>query len=494
MGIQAQSRRRYSRLLRTALGLGAGGLLLAGACPLDHTNLYDPGTPVELSVSGPAVSHGVGDTLVYSVVVDPRWTGNPPQWFSSNLNVLRLVTAGRYVTAAVGTADIVVQLGPHQTRTTVTVDQVLAGMAVRPCPGGSTNLTYLHETLSICSTLVDSAGGSMGGTIAATLSSSNPSVATVAGSSVEAQGNGTAWIHGSAQGYSDSLLITVQQVPRFVVLQPNPLVLPGGGSTAQITWQVLDNGSNPMPGNPDLTTNRAGVIDVSQTGLVTATGWGIATITARVQDAVGTMSVQTTGGTPPRMDSLSAVGFPSLGYFFETAKVVDAQGDGFHITIGGYQRPLSHGIDVQRVDGIVGISGQFPTAIDFQALDESGNASDTTIAVDTNDESQAPAVISGDGFKIGTDSLRVDFFARDNEMDAVDVWLIAAINGTYYYLPALARATLPPSATAYFNGSVGVRYNTINIQQLGVVIKDATGAYSSVFWVPISVSTPPTPP
>jgi len=494
IGAHFRSHLSLNRLWRTALGLAVGGMLLAGACPLDHTNPWDPSTPVQFSISGPTASHGIGDTLVYTASIDPRWSGGPPQWFSSDESVIRLVSGGHYVTVAVGTAEVIAHLGPHETRMAVSVSQILKGLAVRTCNAASPDLTYLQQSVSLCPILVDSAGGAMSGIIAAALSSSNPSVATVAGNNVVAQANGTTWIRGSAQGYTDSLLITVQQVPRFVVLQPNPLLLPGGGGTAQITWQVLDNGRSPMPGNPGWTTTRVGVIDVSQTGLVTATGWGVATITAQFQNAVGTLAVQTTGGTAPRMDSLSAVGIPLSGHIFETVKVVDAQGDALRISFGGRDIPLSYGTGVQRIDGVFTAFGQFPTVMDFQALDESGNTIDTTIVVDTFNESQAPVVLSGSGFKIGTDSLRVDFVARDNEMDAVEVWLVAAVSGNSYYAPAFVRSSLPLSATAQFSGSVGVRHSTTNIQQLGVIIKDATGGYSEVFWVPTSTSAPPTRP
>jgi len=457
-------------------------MLLAGTCPLDHTNFYDPATPVSLSISGPAVSHGIGDTLLYTAAVDPRWTGGPPQWFSSDLNVIRLVASGRYVTAGVGTADIIAQIGAHQARTTLTVTQVLAGMAVRTCGGVSTKLIYLGQSLPLCPTLVDSSGGSMGGTISAVLASSDPSIVTVVGSGGRAVANGTAWIRGSAQGYTDSLQVTVQQLPgRLQIIGPNPLSLPGGGTVQQLTWQAYDIGGSAMPpGSPNWGTNRPGVIDVSQSGLVTATGWGVATITARLDTATARLAVQTTGGSAPSLQSASASYLTSQGVLMVRTDVIDPQADGASVSIDGSIIPLSRTTGVQPADQLFGAVTTAPLTVAIATRDESGNAIDTTIAVDTTYHDNAPVVLSVTAHGLGADSIWVDFTAQDNEMDAVEAWLVVVRVPYGLSLMTVKRFTLAPSSTPVFSSSIGTRDTTQFKYRFGVLVRDATGAISQV--------------
>jgi hypothetical protein len=460
-------------------------MLLAGACPLDHTNLWDANTPVQFSISGPTVSHGIGDTLVYTASIDPRWSGGPPQWFSSDESVIRLVRGGHYVTVGVGTAEVIAHLGPHETRTAVSVSQVLKGLGVKTCNAASPDLTYLNQTVSLCPALVDSAGGNIGGVVPAALSSSDPSVASLSGNDVVGVAIGVAWIRGTYQGYTDSLRISVQQIPFAVGISPNPVTLQGGGGSIQLTYNIVDRGGTTIPGAvPVWSTDHPGVIDVGPTGLVTATGWGPATITATYQTAKGTVAVSTTGGSAPLFLSLRATYLgKSSPYALVRADVVDPEGDGSSFDVDGHTMALSRGTGLQTPDALIPWFATNPAFVIALARDQSGNQRDSVVALDTVTTTGVPVVLSVQAFRIGGDSLQVDFTAADNEMDVVEAWLIGP-EVPAYHLPLFVRFTLPVSNSVQFSGSIGVK-NTISASLLGVVLRDATGAYSSVVMSPV---------
>jgi len=479
---------------RVAVGLGAIVCIGAGACPLDHTNLYDSATPIQLSISGPTSSVLLLDTLDFTATVDPRWTGGTPKWSSSNDAVLSLLVAGRYVTRSNGTADVIVTVGPHEGRYHVTVNappQVPVRLGIATC-AGSTSPTFnaLGQSATLCAAYYDSRGLTVPGTVNPTYVSLDNSVAQVVAGAIVAVNNGMAWVRGSAGGFTDSIRVTVSQVPAIIYM-PFYFSLPGGGGTYQINYQVGDPRGNVIPGaTVQWSSNNPGVIDVDSNGLVTAPSWGVAKIKGSVGSVSGSADVHTTGGTPPAVQSVSAVYLSTQRLLIVRGDVVDAQGDALAYAIGlDYQTwqagPLRLGTAVQPADYLLQEAPNQQFLVTLYTADESENGGSASTPLDSTSHPQAPVVLSINAYRVGADSLRVDFTAKDNELDAVEVWLVglASNTGVIHPAPLFTRFTLPASPTAQFSGSVGLRSNAA-ISQLGIVLRDATGAFSQVVAMP----------
>jgi len=298
------------------------------------------------------------------------------------------------------------------------------------------------------------------------------------------------WVRGSAGGFTDSIRVTVSQVPAIIYM-PFYFSLPGGGGTYQINYQVGDPRGNVIPGaTVQWSSNNPGVIDVDSNGLVTAPSWGVAKIKGSVGSVSGSADVHTTGGTPPAVQSVSAVYLSTQRLLIVRGDVVDAQGDALAYAIGlDYQTwqagPLRLGTAVQPADYLLQEAPNQQFLVTLYTADESENGGSASTPLDSTSHPQAPVVLSINAYRVGADSLRVDFTAKDNELDAVEVWLVglASNTGVIHPAPLFTRFTLPASPTAQFSGSVGLRSNAA-ISQLGIVLRDATGAFSQVVAMP----------
>jgi hypothetical protein len=318
-------------------------------------------------------------------------------------------------------------------------------------------------------------------------------VVTIFADAATAARNGVAWVHGSAGGFVDSIEVTVHQAPRFITLRAATDGLPGGGGSVLILHTVYDARGTPVEGAIfSWSTDNPGVINVDSTGLVTAPGWGKATITARVDSISAVMHLATTGGTPPAIQSLYAAYLVSQQMVLVTADVIDAQGDAQNyvvlmsdqVTYRDWNGFLQHGTALQPADRLLQHVTRLYSGVYLVTGDESANETQASIEADTASHSQAPSLVAVTSFRIGADSLRVDFTAQDNELDAVEVWLVGLVDGNDVHpAPLFVRFALAPTATAQFSGSVGLRSNAV-INQLGVVLRDATGAFSPVVAVP----------
>lgn len=224
-------------------------------------------------------------------------------------NVLsgRLITyiSGAPAVATVDATGIVTAVGPGSAliiatsegaRATTAVTVVAASVAkvaVSPTTG---NLLQ-GEALQLTAAITDTRGLPMAGKTA-TWTSSNPTVATVGNTGlVRAVTPGTTTITATSDGVSGTATISVALVPvANVTLAPSPAAV-FTGRTLQLAVALEDAKGNPLStaGRTITWTSSApSIATVSNTGVVTGTTAGSATVTASVSGVNGTVPVNVT--------------------------------------------------------------------------------------------------------------------------------------------------------------------------------------------------------
>ena len=148
----------------------------------------------------------------------------------------------------------------------------------------SVNLSAIGETVQIQATVLDQNGAPMSGA-PVSWSSNNTAVASVnATGLVKAVGNGAAQVTARSGNLSAAVAVSVSQsVARFLI-HPQSALANAIGDTLQLMVTVFDSRGNAVEGANlavTWTTDDESIAAVSAEGLVTATGNGTASITAR---------------------------------------------------------------------------------------------------------------------------------------------------------------------------------------------------------------------
>ena len=190
-----------------------------------------------------------------------------------------------------GTSQITARAGNASGTANITVaEPVPTRIAVTP---SSHTLEAIGATVQLTATVRDQRNNDMSGQTI-TWSSGNETVATVSGTGlVTAVGNGMAEITAKSGSLSANATITVASpVATSITVEPSSHTLEMIGATVQLTATVRDQNENVMM---DVTVTWSSgdesVATVSDQGLVTATGNGMAEITAQVGDAMGTAAI-----------------------------------------------------------------------------------------------------------------------------------------------------------------------------------------------------------
>ncbi|MFW5947182.1 MAG: Ig-like domain-containing protein, partial [Gemmatimonadota bacterium] len=176
----------------------------------------------------------VGDTVVLRVVGSDRFgneTLTPDLAYTSSAPDVATVSAGELVSRGEGVAEITVRSGSVETGMTVTVDQVLVGIALEP----GAPIMAVGESLELVTTPVDARGSAIDTTLSVSWTSSDDAVAPVSGSGVvDALAVGTATITATAGEFTGSADVDVRQGPRPSITGISPATL-AAGDTAVIT-------------------------------------------------------------------------------------------------------------------------------------------------------------------------------------------------------------------------------------------------------------------
>lgn len=202
-----------------------------------------------------------------------------------------------------------------------------------------------------------------------TWQSSNLSVATISGTGLlTAAGNGTTNITATSGGVtSTAVVVSVNQAPASVVVNPTTVAFGAVGSTRQLTAAVLDSGGAGVTPLPAVTWSRAGsgaAASVSATGLVTAVAPGIG------DTAVATLGI-ITGRAPitvtqvPASILVDAASHDTLRTTGRTrqytATVRDSQLNVFASAITWSTQPA--GIATISTDGLATVTGDGDTQV-----------------------------------------------------------------------------------------------------------------------------------
>ncbi len=221
-------------------------------------------------------------TQTLTAIVSPSGANQTVTWTSSNTNVATVSSSGVVTAKDNGTATITAKTTDGR-RLTATCTVTVAVQAT----GISLNKTTLNfSALNTTQTLTATVSPSNAANNTLTWASSNTDVATVSsGGVVTAKGNGTATItakttDGSNKSATCTVTVTVQATG--VTLNKTTLNFSALNTTQTLTATVSpDNAANKT-----LTwaSSNTDVATVSSSGVVTATGYGTATITAKTTD------------------------------------------------------------------------------------------------------------------------------------------------------------------------------------------------------------------
>ena len=216
-------------------------------------------------------------------------TGAAVSWSSSNASVVSVAASGLATAAGNGTAAITATSGPASGSAAVTVAQAVSGVAVSPA---ADTLVARGDTVRLAAEATDANGHAVAGAEFA-WSSSDDAVATVDASGlVTAAGNGTATIAATSGSVSGSAAVTVAQAVGAVAVSPAAATLVARGDTVRLTAEATDANGHAVAGAEfEWSSSDVAVATVDASGLVTAVGNGMTTVTAAAGEVSGSASV-----------------------------------------------------------------------------------------------------------------------------------------------------------------------------------------------------------
>lgn len=233
----------------------------------------------------------------------PLSSGVTFQWLSSDTTRGRVSQAGVVSGVRLGTTTITAQAIVNGTQTSVSGSRPIRTRigSIAFFPSGPL-LTSLHDTVFVAAYALDAQNTGVPGVLFTWLSR-NTGIVTVADTGIRsaivaAVGYGTTRIVARADGISDSLTATVQQVPASVSIMPTSFsTLTAFGRGVQATCIAVDSAGATIPNyRCDWSVLTAGVVSVNpvtaHTTTLTAVGNGTATIQAQAATNVfGTASI-----------------------------------------------------------------------------------------------------------------------------------------------------------------------------------------------------------
>lgn len=215
-------------------------------------------------------------------------------WASSVAGTASVTPAGSVLATAMGTANITATLGSISGAAAVTVGQAaLVGITVSPAQSS----VPIGEIQQLAATGSFSDGSSQDLTQSVIWSSSSSTIATVGSSgSVVANALGSATITASSASLTGSAAFTVTPavvVSLNIVPATVSMVLQGSKQLqAQATWS--DGTSQNVTATTSWSSTPAGIVNLSNSGMVTASQVGTTTVFATYSGATGTATATVT--------------------------------------------------------------------------------------------------------------------------------------------------------------------------------------------------------
>ena len=280
-----------------------------------------PPTPVATSITVAPASYtlaSVGATIQLTATVRDQnnnpMTGQTVNWTSANTAVATVSGTGMVTAVSNGTSQITARSGNASGTASITVaEPVPTRIAVTP---SSHTLAEIGATVQLTATVRDQRNNVMAGQTIFWLSGDVAVVTVDANGLVTAVGNGMAEITARSGSLSDTASITVASpVATSLTIEPASYTLEMIGATVQLAAVVRDQHDNVMTdATVTWSSGDESVATVSDQGLVTAVGNGMAEISAQAGDAMGTAAitasepVATSITIEPTAHTLEAVG------------------------------------------------------------------------------------------------------------------------------------------------------------------------------------------
>ncbi len=169
------------------------------------------------------------------------------------------------------------------------IEEPIVVAAVVVTPSGPT-LTTIGRTLQLTAMARDSRGNPLSGRTFTWTSSDTTTVYVAVTGQVTALAAGAATITAATGGVTGSTTVTVSPVVAFIAVSPRGATLRTLGATLQFAVEASDSGHSSLSSVTAVWASRdSTVIRLSASGLATATGWGVTTVTAstdRLTDSV----------------------------------------------------------------------------------------------------------------------------------------------------------------------------------------------------------------
>ncbi|MEJ7809014.1 MAG: Ig-like domain-containing protein [Gemmatimonadaceae bacterium] len=210
-------------------------------------------------------------------------------WSSLATTIATVDATGLVTSLANGSARIVATAGGKADTTTITVQQVVATIAVTP-PSASLLTT---QTRQLTAAAADSNSRAIAG-VSFAWSSSAPAVASVSPAGlVVALAAGSATISATVGAVTGKSTITVALAPvASVTISPNPVPSFKDGKTQQLVAKTFDASGNQLSGRAVFwSSSKPSVATVDQNGLVRGIASGTATVTATSEGKSVTVTV-----------------------------------------------------------------------------------------------------------------------------------------------------------------------------------------------------------
>ena len=369
-------------------GCGGGDSGPTSPTPSTPTPPAPPPTPVATSLTVAPSSHtlaSIGATVQLTATVRDQnnntMTGQTVTWTSSNTGVATVSGNGLVTAVSNGTTRITAQSGSASGTSNITVaEPVPTRIAVTP---SSHTLASIGATVQLTATVRDQRNNIMSGQTI-TWSSGNEAVATVNEAGlVTAVGNGMAEITANSGSLSANATITVASpVATSITIEPAAYTLEMIGATVQLMATVRDQNENVMSDvTVTWTSGDESVATVSDQGLVTAVGNGMAEITAQAGDSIGTAAITV---SEPVATSLtiepSSHTFEAIGDTLQMAAVVLDQHDNVMADVTVNWSSGDETVASVDANGLVIAVGNGMTEIAARVGDAMGSA-EITVAV-----------------------------------------------------------------------------------------------------------------
>ncbi len=280
-------------LAATLVAIATTLLLSCGDSGTDPVSPPAAAAATVLVTPASATLGAIGETVQFTAEVRDLLgrvlAGSVVAWSSSDASVASVDAGGLVTAAGNGTATITATSGAVSGTASVTVAQVVNTVTVTP-PMDS---LVEADTLRLSAEAVDANGHTVAGAEFA-WASANALVAVVDGSGlVTGVAAGEVEITATASGVAGSASVVVlAPVPTTVEVTPDSVGFTALGETAQMSAEVRDQLDRVMSGaSVAWASSDVAVAMVDASGLVTAAGNGMATITATSGSASGTATV-----------------------------------------------------------------------------------------------------------------------------------------------------------------------------------------------------------